>query len=494
MSLRSGAGLSSLLGLAVVAIVAWGPVELAWAARGARGRDRLIQAAKLRASDGETEFSSVAMSGGVVVAGAPLATVGANQDQGAVYLFTRPPGGWSDETETAKLIASDGSAGDYFGTTTAISGDTVVVQSAGQAVCTLATPACPGQTASGRVLYVFTEPPGGWTGTVEESAKLTVAGPAIVGFGGVAISGNTIVAFPVPPAEYLEVPTGYAFTRPAAGWSGTVLPSATLSISNGSLYSGLGPSIALSSHDIFATVIPSGTPTEAVSVFHQPAVGSTGTIDEQARLIAPPGGGLGPIAAFGQSLVAGVSGSGSPTAAPIVDVFVMPKRGWSTTARPTASLRPRPLFNGGESSAYVGSLAASGRTIAGLVLGPTSSNCFPTNICGETLYTFRQPARGWRGAIPTESSARILRQPLQLSAAPLAIEGQTIATGGHGAIDILTQTIHRLGTAHERVAKHTKPPVGAVCLGRQRHFPIVARAAVTPRLLLRTLRRPKGQF
>lgn len=70
-----------------------------------------------------------------------------------------------------------------------------------------------------------------------------------------------------------------------------------------------------------------------------------------------------------------------------------------------------------------------------------SSNCFPTNKCGETLYTFRRPDRGWAGTIPTESSARIVRQPLELSALALAIEGQTIATGGHGAIDILRQTI-----------------------------------------------------
>ena len=441
MGLRMGARLSSLLGLAVVALVVLGPVELAWAAGGARGRDRLIHVAKLRASGGQTEFSSVAMSGGVVVAGAPLATVGTNQDQGAVYLFTRPTGGWSDENETARLVASDGSAGDYFGSTVAISGDTVVVQSAGQAVCTLATYPCPAQTASSKVLYVFTEPPGGWSGTVEESAKLTVADPGIAEFAGVAISGNTIAAFPVPPADYLEVPLGYAFTRPAAGWSGTVLSSTALSVSSGGLATQIGPSIAVSSDDIFATVIPSRTPTEVVSVFHEPVAGWTGTIEERARLIAPPGGGLGPIAAFGQSLVAGGYGSGSPTAAPSAEVFVMPKRGWSTTARPTTRLRPRPLFNGGEGAPCIGSLAASGRIIAALVLGPTSSNCFPTNICGDTLYTFRRPPRGWTGAIPTESHARIARQPLQLSAAPLAIEGQTIATGGHGAIGILRQTI-----------------------------------------------------
>jgi hypothetical protein len=215
-----------------------------------------------------------------------------------------------------------------------------------------------------------------------------------------------------------------------------------LSVSNGGLATQIGPSIAISSHDIFATVSPSGTSTEVVSVFHRPVGGWTGAIGEHARLLAPHGGGLAPITALGQSLLAGVYGSGAPTAAPGIDVFGMPKRGWSTTGRPTARLRPRPLFNGGESAPYVGALAGSGRTIAALVLGPTSSNCFPTNICAETLYTFRRPTRGWTGTIPTESHARISRPALSvLSATPLAIEGQTIATGGHGAIDILTQTI-----------------------------------------------------
>ena len=177
-----------------------------------------------------------------MVAGAPQAAVGYNQDQGAVYLFTRPTGGWADETETARLVASDGNAGDCFGTMVAISGDTVVVGSAGQAVCTLA--GCPGRPARGQVPYVFTEPPGGWSGTVEESAKLAIADPGIAGFAGVAISGNTIVASPVPPAQYVDVRTLYAFTKPAVGWSGTVLPTATFSISRGGLTMGIGPSIA----------------------------------------------------------------------------------------------------------------------------------------------------------------------------------------------------------------------------------------------------------
>ncbi|HYK67058.1 MAG TPA: FG-GAP repeat protein, partial [Streptosporangiaceae bacterium] len=100
------------------------------------------QTAKLTHSDGgnATVFGiSVGISGDTVVAGAGLATVGANFDQGAAYIFVRPGSGWADETQTAKLTASDGAAGDQFGTSVAISGNTAVA-------------GAPGATASGNFL------------------------------------------------------------------------------------------------------------------------------------------------------------------------------------------------------------------------------------------------------------------------------------------------------------------------------------------------------
>jgi hypothetical protein len=87
------------------------------------------QTAKLLASDGATTDQlgvSVAISGDTVVAGADLATVGANFGQGAAYVFVEPGSGWADGTQTAKLTASDGAAGNTFGTSVAISGGTVV--------------------------------------------------------------------------------------------------------------------------------------------------------------------------------------------------------------------------------------------------------------------------------------------------------------------------------------------------------------------------------
>ena len=83
------------------------------------------QEAKLTASDAQN-FWSVSISGDTVVSGWPGDDTGGN-DAGAAWVFEKPKGGWVDMTETAKLIASDASAGDWFGFSVSISGDLAVV-------------------------------------------------------------------------------------------------------------------------------------------------------------------------------------------------------------------------------------------------------------------------------------------------------------------------------------------------------------------------------
>ena len=138
---RTAALLGALAAVTAAVLLSWSAPASAHSSRG----DPLIRTGQLVPSDTgpgwHVGFTSVAMSGGVLVAGLPGATIGANENQGAVYLFTEPAGGWSNETEQAKLVASDGQAGDLFGSAVALSGDTVV--------------------AGGRALYVFTKPSGG---------------------------------------------------------------------------------------------------------------------------------------------------------------------------------------------------------------------------------------------------------------------------------------------------------------------------------------------
>ena len=98
------------------------------------------QAAKLTASDREVDARddsqfgiSVAVSGDIVVVGADGVDQGATETNfGAAYVFTKPATGWADNTETAKLTASDGNTNHDFGSSVAIDGDTVVVGAEGK--------------------------------------------------------------------------------------------------------------------------------------------------------------------------------------------------------------------------------------------------------------------------------------------------------------------------------------------------------------------------
>jgi hypothetical protein len=86
----------------------------------------MTQSAKLTASDGASNDmlgESVAFDGETIVAGA----FHDDNYRGSAYVFTKPAGGWVNNTEDAKLTASDGAQSDWFGEGVAINADTVVV-------------------------------------------------------------------------------------------------------------------------------------------------------------------------------------------------------------------------------------------------------------------------------------------------------------------------------------------------------------------------------
>jgi len=95
----------------------------------ARNGTTWAQQAKLVASDGagnDLFGSSVSISGDTVLVGALAADVGANVDQGSVYVFTRNKTTWTQQT---KLVVNDGAASDLIGyyRSVSVSGDTVLV-------------------------------------------------------------------------------------------------------------------------------------------------------------------------------------------------------------------------------------------------------------------------------------------------------------------------------------------------------------------------------
>jgi hypothetical protein len=100
------------------------------------------QSAKLAPSESLTRAAFggfVSISGNIIAVGAP-AYGGGDISPGAAYVYKKPSLGWSDMTETAKLIASDGAMSDYFGPV-ALDGDMLIVGAYGD------DGACPGDPA-----------------------------------------------------------------------------------------------------------------------------------------------------------------------------------------------------------------------------------------------------------------------------------------------------------------------------------------------------------
>jgi hypothetical protein len=199
------------------------------------------QIAELTASDGKAGDAlgiSVALSGQTVLAGADLHRFGTTQ-QGAAYIFVRPPDGWRSTHETAELTAGQGQAGELFGRIVAIWHDTAVV----------GAPDNDGVTAEQGAAYVFVEPASGWAGSLDPTARLAASDPGKDDeFGGaLAISGGVIAAGAPghTTGERTEQGAGYIFAKPADGWD-TATETDQLIASDGTEGDKLGLSIAIS--------------------------------------------------------------------------------------------------------------------------------------------------------------------------------------------------------------------------------------------------------
>jgi hypothetical protein len=168
--------------------------------------------AKLTASDGtagDSFASSISLAGNTLVAGAANATIGSNSSQGAAYVFVKGTGGWSTATQTAKLTASNGLAGDDLGWSVGTAGATVV---AGAPYATVGSKS--GQGAA----YVFQIPITGWANMTETAIVAPSHATANKFFGGsVGASGNSVV---ISAALYRRTAL-YIFVKPSTGWTST---------------------------------------------------------------------------------------------------------------------------------------------------------------------------------------------------------------------------------------------------------------------------------
>ena len=308
------------------------------------------QTAELTASDGAPTDSlgiSVAISGDTIVAGAFDHQVGSNADQGAVYVFTKPTGGWVNATQTAELTASDGAAGDNFGRSVAVSGDTIVAGTQGR-----------------DAVYVFTKPAAGWVNATQNGELTTSDGGGFFGVS-VAIDGSTIVvgADDHQVGSNQSQGAAYVFMMPAGGWV-NMTQTAELTASDGAANDFFGLSVAISGSTIVAGAYfhqVGSNRQGAAYVFTRPAGGWV-NMTQTAELTASDGAfadGLGrAVAVSGDTIVAGAPFRTQDQGAAYV--FTMPPGGWTgatQSAEVTAS-------DGGGGDFFGDSIAISSNTIA----------------------------------------------------------------------------------------------------------------------------------
>jgi hypothetical protein len=119
---------------------------------------------------------SLVMTGDTIVAGAPIY----NSDQGAIYVFSKPPGGWADMTETARLTVSNAPS-DY-----PILGSSVAIDPSGQFIIGGYEQGGPPSP----IAYMFRKPASGWRTTTTPTSGVFADG---TGASTIAASGSYFV-------------------------------------------------------------------------------------------------------------------------------------------------------------------------------------------------------------------------------------------------------------------------------------------------------------
>jgi hypothetical protein len=318
----------------------------------------LMQIAKLTASDGATfnQFgTTVTISGNTAV-------VGSLSSASEAYVFVKGSSGWSDMTQTATLVPSDGTAN--FGPV-AIYGDTVAVGS-------------PGDSTTGiPAVYVFVKPSTGWSGTLTETAILTTPGANFLG-SSVAINGNTIVAGGFQSAG------PFVFVKPSSGWKSVTQANATLITP----FAGQGPNpIAISGNAVAIGASTSFGNQGTVYIYVEPTTGWSGTLNPTATLLASNAklnDLLGFSVAFaGNTVVAGAYNKNQGSGA--VYIFVQPSGGWVDATETAQLTAPHTLGFG-----Y--SVGISGNTVA--VGAPSTTVGFNQFQGAEFVYL--KPSAGWK--------------------------------------------------------------------------------------------------
>jgi len=221
------------------------------------------QEAKLTASDGaagDLFGHSVSITGEYVV-------IGATQDDsylGSAYVFKRSGTSWTQE---AKVTASDGAAGDYFGYSVSISGEYIIS-------------GAPGDDSDSGSAYVFKRSGTSWTQEAKVTASDGAAGD-LFSFS-VSINGDYTVigAYAVNSGQG----SAYVFKRSGTSWT----QEAKLTASDGAAGDDFGYSVAINGdYTVIGAVFDDDMGVNSGSAYVFIRTGTTWT--QQAKLLASDG-------------------------------------------------------------------------------------------------------------------------------------------------------------------------------------------------------------
>ena len=403
--------------------------------------------ATLTSSDGnglDGFGNAVAMSGDIVVVGAPWHDAGddINTDEGAAYVYQRGQSGWASGTELAVLTASDAEPGDRLGWAVAISGDVIAVS------------AIRANGGAGAV-YVFVKPTGGWQSTTETS-YLRSSTPEILDLGWSLTMSNDVIVAGAPSHDTATLDDAGAallFSKPSGGWplraAGDVTESRFLTLPTPSAHGSFGLSVAMA-----GSVLVVGSPGEgpyqgAAYVYQADLTIGWSTITLLARLSASDGAwndAFGAAVAVKGRLVAvgapcdddldgtGCVGLPGEHSWGSVYLFREPFSGWASTTQLARLHAASPI-------AFESLGSAVAINDDGVYAGAASAYV-ATSHSGR-VYRFVQPAAGWSDT----TEAGVEYQAKDHFGKSLAGAGHTLAigdssgfTGGEVTIETVDET------------------------------------------------------
>lgn len=386
------------------------------------------RALKTSASDGEAgDFfgSSVSLSGNFAIVGA-YGDDDNGIDSGSAYIFERAETGW---IQRAKLLASDGAAGDYFGHSVSISGNYAIIGAYGD----------DDQGSNSGSAYVYEKIGETWQQKIKLSAHDGVGGDS---FGiSVGVSSNYVVVGAYGDDENgYNSGSAYMFQKGMAGWS-EATEVAKLTASDGygvynlytPSYDAFGCSVHMNGNR--AIIGCCGTRHPGAYIFEQPA-GGWSDMTETAKLTPEETDYSLFIRNYGESVfisdehaIVGADNSspGANTQSGRVYIYEKPVTGWVDMTE-TAMFK---ASDGGSGNGWKNGFGSSVGLSGDVVLVGASLDRESGDYSGSA-YVFEKPTDGWVDMSETEKITASDGAPSDYLGSSVSIYGDNSISGVPG--------------------------------------------------------------